>query len=94
MAHSRAHHVLWFFRFRKGLSIRRKILLHSHCTKRAPNSFDDQGPLRTADSFPAFEATPQTVWLLHFVSPPCWQKCMPVYDLWLSTARHPDHQPF
>lgn len=68
--------------------------LHSHRIKRSPHSFDDQGPLQTADCLPAFEATPQTVRLLNFVLPPCWQKCMPVYDLWLSTARHPHHQPF
>jgi len=68
--------------------------LHSHCTKRAPHSFDDQGPLQAADSSPAFEAAPQTVWILHFVSPPSWQKCLPVRDLRLSTARHPHHQPF
>lgn len=46
--------------------------------QRALPSFEDQGPLQTAGSFPAFEAALQPGWLLHFVSLPHWQKCMPV----------------
>lgn len=35
----------------------RSFSLHSHCTRRAPHSFDDLDPLQTANVFPAFEAT-------------------------------------
>lgn len=50
---------------------------HSHCIKRAPNSFHDQGLLQTADSFPAFEASPETVWLLRLFHLPVGRNACP-----------------
>lgn len=82
MTHSRAHHVLRFFRICKGLSTRWKILQSTQSLyQESSPSLWWSGSVADCQHLSCFWSHPETGQLAHAVSPPCWQKCVAVHDL-------------